>query len=55
MEEIKLQGVLIMKYVKCECGYVNLYGMILCEVCGKLIVEEIIDKLVDMCYEGSVR
>ncbi len=45
-----------MNEVKCECGHVNPHGTILCEACGKLLVEEENpDQLVDMRYEGSAR
>ncbi|WP_147533832.1 cytochrome c biogenesis protein ResB [Bacillus marasmi] len=42
--------------VKCECGHVNPHGTVLCEACGKVLVEEEnIQGLVDMRYEGSAR
>ncbi|MEW9049781.1 MAG: cytochrome c biogenesis protein ResB [Neobacillus sp.] len=45
-----------MKDVKCECGHVNPHGTVLCEACGKVLVEEAKDsKLLDMRYEGSAR
>ncbi|MGJ7919938.1 cytochrome c biogenesis protein ResB [Neobacillus sp. LXY-4] len=45
-----------MNEVKCECGHVNPHGTILCEACGKVLVEEDNnEKLVDMRYEGSAR
>ncbi|MCM3692891.1 cytochrome c biogenesis protein ResB [Neobacillus niacini] len=45
-----------MKDVKCECGHVNPHGTVLCEACGKVLVEESPDKsLLDMRYEGSAR
>lgn len=45
-----------MKDVKCECGHVNPHGTVLCEACGKILVEEENEKqLLDMRYEGSAR
>jgi cytochrome c biogenesis protein len=45
-----------MNDVKCECGHVNPHGTILCEACGKVLVEaENDEKIVDMRYEGSAR
>ncbi|MBN6888374.1 cytochrome c biogenesis protein [Cytobacillus horneckiae] len=45
-----------MKQVKCECGHVNPHGTVLCESCGRVLVEEEKKKkLVDMRYEGSAR
>lgn len=44
-----------MNNVKCECGHVNPHGTIQCEACGKALVEETNDTLVDMRYEGSAR
>ncbi|WP_097157498.1 cytochrome c biogenesis protein ResB [Bacillus oleivorans] len=45
-----------MNHVKCECGHVNPHGTVLCESCGKILVEtEEKKKLVDMRYEGSAR
>ncbi|OLS40194.1 cytochrome c biogenesis protein ResB [Bacillus sp. MRMR6] len=45
-----------MKDVKCECGHVNPHGTVLCEACGKVLVEEAMEtKLLDMRYEGSAR
>ncbi|MBP2240724.1 cytochrome c biogenesis protein [Cytobacillus eiseniae] len=45
-----------MNHVKCECGHVNPHGTILCESCGRVLVEsEKEKKLVDMRYEGSAR
>jgi cytochrome c biogenesis protein len=45
-----------MKDVKCECGHVNPHGTVLCEACGKVLVEEAKEsKLLDMRYEGSAR
>ncbi len=45
-----------MREVKCECGHVNPHGTILCEACGKVLIEdEDGQKLVDMRYEGSAR
>lgn len=45
-----------MNEVKCECGHVNPHGTILCEACGKVLVEEGKNELlVDMRYEGSAR
>lgn len=45
-----------MKEVKCECGHVNPHGTVLCESCGKTLIEEKTDgKLHDMRYEGSAR
>ncbi|NMD70273.1 cytochrome C biogenesis protein [Bacillus sp. DNRA2] len=45
-----------MNDVKCECGHVNPHGTILCEACGKVLVEEESKQvLVDMRYEGSAR
>lgn len=46
----------MMKQVKCECGHVNPHGTVLCESCGRVLVEEEKSKkLVDMRYEGSAR
>ncbi len=46
----------MMKQVKCECGHVNPHGTVLCESCGRVLVEEEKKKkLVDMRYEGSAR
>lgn len=45
-----------MKDVKCECGHVNPLGTVLCESCGKVLVElENEKELIDMRYEGSAR
>jgi len=45
-----------MNDVKCECGHVNPLGTVICESCGKILVEnESNKKLVDMRYEGSAR
>jgi cytochrome c biogenesis protein len=44
-----------MEQVKCECGHVNPHGTVLCESCGKPIVEDSTKKLLDMRYEGSSR
>ncbi|MDQ0271128.1 cytochrome c biogenesis protein ResB [Cytobacillus purgationiresistens] len=45
-----------MKQVKCECGHVNPHGTVLCESCGRVLVEEEKSKkVVDMRYEGSAR
>lgn len=45
-----------MNDAKCECGHVNPHGTVLCESCGKVLVEQDSDqKLVDMRYEGSAR
>jgi cytochrome c biogenesis protein len=45
-----------MNEIKCECGHVNPHGTILCESCGKsLIEEEDHTKPLDMRYEGSAR
>ncbi|MCM3586461.1 cytochrome c biogenesis protein ResB [Mesobacillus maritimus] len=45
-----------MKDVKCECGHVNPHGTVLCESCGKVLVDSKTDeKLLDMRYEGSAR
>lgn len=45
-----------MKEVKCECGHVNPIGTVLCESCGKPLIESDSEtKLVDMRYEGSAR
>jgi cytochrome c biogenesis protein len=45
-----------MNDVKCECGHVNPHGTILCEACGKVLVEDENNELiVDMRYEGSAR
>lgn len=42
--------------VKCECGHVNPYGTVICESCGKPLVEvEGEEKLLDMRYEGVAR
>ena len=46
----------MMNDIKCECGHVNPHGTVLCESCGKDLVELGNDKkLVDMRYEGSAR
>lgn len=45
-----------MERVKCECGHVNPPGTILCEACGKILVEsEKNKKILDMRYEGTAR
>lgn len=45
-----------MSEMKCECGHVNPHGTVLCEACGRLLVEGQQDnQLVDMRYEGSAR
>lgn len=45
-----------MNQVKCECGHVNPPGTILCESCGKILVEsEEKKKVLDMRYEGTAR
>lgn len=44
-----------MERVKCECGHVNPHGTILCESCGKSLIETGDPKLLDMRYEGSAR
>jgi len=45
-----------MKDVKCECGHVNPHGTVLCEACGKeLINQSTSGQLIDMRYEGSAR
>jgi cytochrome c biogenesis protein len=45
-----------MNDVKCECGHVNPHGTVLCEACGKVLVEQPQDQpLLDMRYEGSAR
>ncbi len=45
-----------MESVKCECGYVNPHGTVLCELCGKPQQENNgPQKLVDMRYDGSAR
>ncbi|MDM5331178.1 cytochrome c biogenesis protein ResB [Neobacillus sp. CF12] len=45
-----------MNDVKCECGHVNPHGTVLCEACGKVLVEQSQDQpLLDMRYEGSAR
>jgi cytochrome c biogenesis protein len=44
-----------MEQVKCECGHVNPHGTVLCESCGKPVVEDSTKKLLDMRYEGSAR
>jgi cytochrome c biogenesis protein len=44
-----------MEQVKCECGHVNPHGTVLCESCGKPIIEDSTKKLLDMRYEGSAR
>jgi cytochrome c biogenesis protein len=41
---------------KCECGHVNPHGTVLCESCGKVLVEQENEKkLLDMRYEGTAR
>jgi cytochrome c biogenesis protein len=44
-----------MEQVKCECGHVNPHGTVLCESCGKPLIEDTSQKLLDMRYEGSAR
>lgn len=44
-----------MKDVKCECGHVNPLGTVICESCGKILIENESKKLLDMRYEGSAR
>ncbi|MCU9613748.1 cytochrome c biogenesis protein ResB [Caldibacillus lycopersici] len=45
-----------MNKIKCECGHVNPHGTVLCEACGKVLVEEEKKKkLLDMRYEGTAR
>lgn len=45
-----------MTEVKCDCGHVNPHGTVLCESCGKVLVESAKQKrLLDMRYEGSAR
>ncbi|KAB2333730.1 cytochrome c biogenesis protein ResB [Bacillus mesophilum] len=45
-----------MKEVICECGHHNPHGTVLCESCGKVLIEKDKDKkLLDMRYEGSAR
>lgn len=46
-----------MKNIKCECGHVNSFGTVLCENCGRTLVEEEngAGKLLDMRYDGSAR
>ncbi len=47
---------MVMEKVKCDCGHVNPHGTILCEACGKVLVEENKkNRLLDMRYEGSAR
>lgn len=49
-------GSINMNDVKCECGHVNPHGTVLCESCGKVLLEQGNDQeLVDMRYEGSAR
>ncbi|MFP5113447.1 cytochrome c biogenesis protein ResB [Bacillaceae bacterium C204] len=45
-----------MKDVKCECGHVNPHGTVLCEACGKELINQTnSEQLIDMRYEGSAR
>jgi cytochrome c biogenesis protein len=45
-----------MNDAKCECGHINPHGTILCESCGKVLVEQESEtNLIDMRYEGSAR
>ncbi|MBE4910334.1 cytochrome c biogenesis protein ResB [Bacillus luteolus] len=44
-----------LEQVKCECGHVNPHGTVLCESCGKPLIEDTSQKLLDMRYEGSAR
>ena len=39
----------------CECGHENPHGTILCESCGKPLVDEQSNELLNMRYEGSAR
>lgn len=42
--------------IKCECGHANPVGTVLCEACGRLLVDNQEGKqLLDMRYEGSAR
>ncbi|ALC81453.1 MULTISPECIES: cytochrome c biogenesis protein ResB [Bacillus] len=43
-----------MNEVKCECGHVNPFGTVLCEACGKPLIDDG-KKLLDMRYDGSAR
>ncbi|WP_096201018.1 cytochrome c biogenesis protein ResB [Bacillus sp. FJAT-45350] len=40
---------------KCECGHENPYGTVICESCGKPLVEEEKKGLLNMRYEGVAR
>lgn len=45
-----------MEEVKCDCGHVNPHGTVLCEACGKILLEKDQNQqIVDMRYEGSAR
>lgn len=45
-----------MNQPKCECGHINPHGTVLCESCGKILIElEENESLLDMRYEGSAR
>jgi len=49
--------VLLPENTKCECGHQNAVGTVLCETCGKPIVQEIIDsnEPLEMRYDGVAR
>ncbi|URN94158.1 MAG: cytochrome c biogenesis protein ResB [Candidatus Pristimantibacillus lignocellulolyticus] len=48
---------LLPENTKCECGHQNAVGTVLCETCGKPIVQEIIDsnEPLEMRYDGVAR
>jgi cytochrome c biogenesis protein len=42
-----------MEKIRCECGHVNPYGTVICESCGKPVIED--TGLLNMRYEGVAR
>ncbi|MGI6126850.1 MAG: cytochrome C biogenesis protein, partial [Planifilum sp.] len=46
-----------MENTKCDCGHNNPVGTVLCESCGKPLVEEMDNQkqTLDMRYEGAAR
>ncbi|MGO4888250.1 cytochrome c biogenesis protein ResB [Anaerobacillus sp. MEB173] len=44
-----------MDNVKCECGHINHHGTVICESCGKPLLEGDNQELLNMRYEGTAR
>jgi cytochrome c biogenesis protein len=45
----------LIENTKCECGHQNHVGTVLCEACGKPLVEDVSEAALEMRYDGVAR